>query len=133
MPLSGLDIVLQDWAREINERALENLTAELHNQAPIGQTFELIDSFHGPDTFEGPGGFVTTLGFSSDHAGWTDEGVAPHPIPGNPTLKFFWPDGPQGPGTYYFNSVNHPGQEGTHWFSDTVEQWPDYLQEVIDS
>jgi hypothetical protein len=36
------------------------------------------------------------------------EGTSPHVITGNP-LAFFWERGPEGPGYYFFYSVNHPG------------------------
>jgi hypothetical protein len=36
------------------------------------------------------------------------EGTSPHVITGNP-LAFFWENGPEGPGYYFFYSVNHPG------------------------
>jgi hypothetical protein len=48
-------------------------------------------------------------------------------------MTFFWPDGPQGPGTYSYNHVNHPGQTGTAWFSGTIDRWDEYVQEAADS
>lgn len=39
------------------------------------------------------------------------EGTRPHPIAAvnTPALRFFWPRGPEGPGIYYYKSVQHPG------------------------
>lgn len=135
MPLIGLEQVIQDWAREVNDQALNDLIDDLEQAVPIGETEELFHSFYGPHVAESPTSFVSTLGYASEHASWTDEGAAPHLIvPRNAkALRFFWSNGPDGPGTYFFNSVNHPGQEGTHWFSDVVDNWPDYVQGAIDS
>lgn len=36
-------------------------------------------------------------------------GTPKHDIPGNPLLAFFWEKGPEGPGTYFFTHVSHPG------------------------
>lgn len=40
-------------------------------------------------------------------------GSKPHPIVAKnaAALRFFWPNGPRGPGIYYFKSVQHPGTD----------------------
>jgi hypothetical protein len=48
------------------------------------------------------------------------EGTQPHVIRGNPLLAFFWANGPNGPGTYYFASVNHPGTKANKFFTDNL-------------
>ena len=64
----------------------------------------------------------------------TDQGSPSHEIfPKNkPKLKFFWVNGPRGDKWYEFDMVNHPGQKGTNWYSDTVnaETWADALYEA---
>lgn len=52
---------------------------------------------------------------------YLEEGTAPHQILGNPILAFDWENGPSGPGTYFFRSVNHPGFEGIHYMRDAFD------------
>ena len=54
------------------------------------------------------------------YALYVEEGTRPHVIQGNPTLAFFWPSGPDGPGMYFFGSVNHPGTRGVHFLKDAL-------------
>jgi len=44
---------------------------------------------------------------------WVHEGTVPHTIAARnaPRLVFYWPRGPQGPGTYSFLRVSHPGTQ----------------------
>ena len=48
------------------------------------------------------------------------EGTAPHTITGNPLLAFMWPNGPDGPGPYFFRSVNHPGTKANRFLTDNL-------------
>lgn len=54
------------------------------------------------------------------YALFVEEGTKPHVIRGNPTLAFNWPGGPDGPGMYFFSSVNHPGTKGVHFMRDAL-------------
>ena len=56
----------------------------------------------------------------TSYALFVEEGTRPHTIQGNPTLSFFWPTGPDGPGLYHFASVNHPGTKGIHFMRDAL-------------
>lgn len=51
----------------------------------------------------------------TSYSWWVEEGTQPHQIIGNPTLAFNWPNGPNGPGLYFFKSVMHPGTAPTHF------------------
>jgi hypothetical protein len=48
------------------------------------------------------------------------EGTAPHTIRAvhASVLAFDWPNGPNGPGRYFFASVNHPGTKPNRFFTD---------------
>lgn len=135
MPLIGLEEMLLEWGRQTHDGAVDNLINDLHERCPIGQTHDLVDSFHGPETQENGLTFISTVGFDADYASYTDEGAAPHVIePSNArALRFEWENGPDGPGVYYFHHVNHPGQPGSHWFSETVDSWTEYLQNEVHS
>lgn len=132
MPLE-LEDLLREWARDVHDAAVDQLVGDLHEQAPVGETHELVTSFRGPDTYEDATGVHSTVAFDADYASYTDEGVAPHTIsPRNArSLRFFWADGPQGAGTYHFDSVEHPGIEATNWFSDPTDNWPEYVQDEV--
>jgi hypothetical protein len=54
------------------------------------------------------------------YALFVHNGTKPHVIQGNPTLAFFWPNGPDGAGMYYFGSVNHPGTKANPFLADAL-------------
>jgi hypothetical protein len=64
----------------------------------------------------------------------TDQGAPAHEIhaKNEPMLRFFWEGGPDGDRWYKFLMVNHPGQQGTNWYSDTVtaQNWSDALYDA---
>lgn len=58
------------------------------------------------------GATITLKTFSAQPLGkWIIGGTRPHIIRAKRVkfLRFFWPKGPNGPGVYFFRSVNHPG------------------------
>lgn len=130
MPITGLEDDVIKIAQEIMFEAAQAVMDELLTLVPV-DTGELRDSAYGPE-FDATG-LSAVVGFEAPQSDWTDEGVAPHGIDGNPTMTFYWPDGPNGPGVYTYEHVNHPGQAGTHWFTDVIEAWDDYVQEAADS
>lgn len=50
------------------------------------------------------------------------EGTQPHPIfaKNGGLLRFFWANGPQGAGVYFFRSVNHPGTKPIRFLTDNL-------------
>lgn len=50
----------------------------------------------------------------------TDQGSPPHPIEGNPLLRFHWANGPQGARIYTFRHVNHPGNPAQNWWDPAI-------------
>lgn len=58
------------------------------------------------------GGTLVLNAFSPQPLGkWIILGTEAHPIAakGGGVLSFFWPNGPKGPGQYFFREVQHPG------------------------
>jgi hypothetical protein len=58
---------------------------------------------------EGVGELTVTVVAAQPYAIYVHNGTKPHVIQGNPTLAFNWDNGPNGPGLYFFKSVQHPG------------------------
>jgi hypothetical protein len=64
-------------------------------------------------------------------------GTKPHPIPrggsaeqlakGYP-LRFYWKQGPGGPGIYYFWSVRHPGTDPNPFIDEAMAEIEDEVQ-----
>ncbi len=130
MPITGLDEDVQRIAAEVLTDAANALMDDLMAEAPRGDTFELIDSAYGPEVDEQ--GLTAKLGFDAPQADFTDQGTRPHdiyPVHAD-ALTFYWENGYDGPGIYHFKHVNHPGQEGTGWFSDKVEDWQGYVDDA---
>lgn len=63
----------------------------------------------------------------------TDQGSPRHEIfpKESDMLRFIWVDGPAGTKWYEFDMVNHPGQKGTRWYSDTINSanWSEALSD----
>ena len=52
------------------------------------------------------------------------EGTRPHQIVAHgKALRFFWPDGPQGPGIYFFKWINHPGTSANPFIARAYRKW----------
>jgi hypothetical protein len=125
----GLDTFIREYAESILEDASRTLLEDLVEDAPV-DTGELRDSAYGPDIDE----LTARIGFTAPQADYTDLGTPPHqivPVYAS-ALRFFWENGPRGADWYTYAEVNHPGQEGTGWFSDRIEEWDTYVQEAIE-
>ncbi len=60
-------------------------------------------------------------------------GTRPHdimPQRGN-VLAFFWKDGPQGPATYFFPKVHHPGTRANPYHERALRRWNPIAQDVL--
>lgn len=122
----GLEDIVRDYGREIGTYAAQQMLENAADDAPV-KTGELAASGYGPEIIDVGNRFIYRIGFSAEQAEWTDQGTAPHTIlPVRAEhLRFFWEDGPNGPGVYTLDQVSHPGSEGTGWFSQntTEEAW----------
>jgi len=116
---SGLEAGVREWAARVAEQAIVDLSVTLQEAAPV-RTGELRGSVEVDGPHDTGGEAVGSVGFAADHASYTDEGTEPHEIVGNPLLAFEW-NGT----TVIVHSVQHPGTEGTHWWTDnaTDDEW----------
>jgi len=60
-------------------------------------------------------------------------GTRPHPISAvrGMALRFFWSEGPQGPGIYFFKSVNHPGTSANPFIARAYRKWRPHGQQAL--
>ncbi len=75
------------------------------------QRDHLADSFRSAVGGTGTELYADITTTMPDRARFVREGTRPHPITARPggVLRFDWPQGPRGPGIYFFRRVNHPG------------------------
>lgn len=99
-------------------RARKRLETELLQVVPFktGQLFESMKIWE-----SGSEGLKIT--FDAPYARTVEMGAAPHTITatGATPLTFWWPRGPNGPGLYHYQSVEHPGYSG-RGFLNLVKQ-----------
>ena len=62
------------------------------------------------------------------------EGTVRHRIPlgtGGKVLRFFWEDGPQGPGIYFFKWVDHPGTAANPFMARAYKKWRPHGKQTL--
>lgn len=59
---------------------------------------------------------------TAKYALFVHEGTTPHVIyaKNSSVLAFNWPNGPNGPGVYFFKQVNHPGTKAVPFLRDAL-------------
>lgn len=117
---------VQRWAEECFEEAVLEMAAELDRVVPVGQTTRLGRPALRDTQQVTVAGTQAKIRYTAEHASFTDEGTVAHPIRGNPLLAFDW-NGER----VIVHSVNHPGTQGTRWWSDTMTDLG--FQEALDS
>lgn len=134
--VAALKESIRDWARQVHSEAVTDLQQQLDAKVPIGPPREgggekLRDNQQVTVQDRGDS-FTATIRYTVPQAEFTDKGTNPHPIDGNPTLVFFWPKAGR---VVHLRHVDHPGNEGTGWFTDTVTEqgWLDALELVADA
>jgi hypothetical protein len=70
--------------------------------------------------FDSPDGLNVVIAAQQPYAIFVHEGTKAHVITGNPILAFAWEHGPNGPGTYFFRSVHHPGTKPNRFLADNL-------------
>lgn len=113
------------WSLEVFAEAVEEILDTLDDACPEGPDRartgpRLKDTREvriGPDRVE--------IAYLAEHASYTDEGTDPHRIHGNPLLAF-----DIGGETVIVHYVDHPGTDGTRWWTDTMTDasWQDALE-----
>lgn len=131
MPITGLREMVIEQASAVAQAAAEALLAAAIEAAPedTGETKAsgFMELERSDDT-----SISYRIGFTTPQATFTNDGTAPHEIRAvnASALRFFWENGPNGAGVYYFQHVNHPGFEGTHWFDDVADRWDEFLSDA---
>jgi hypothetical protein len=116
---------------EIVEAAAEQLGRALNNVAPE-KTGRLKDSQTITISDESQDGRVSVNisypvpYFRTSDLGWEGGLIFPKQ---SKYLHFYWEDGPWGPRDYRLPYVNHPGWQGTRWYSDLVT--PDFWRAAL--
>jgi hypothetical protein len=135
--MSNIGDQLQAMVQAAAATAFENAVDAVYEQItvlqPPSRSGELADSMYRDDTVADETSFLAQVGNIAPQALFTDQGTSPHEIDGNPLLVFDWPEGYNGPGTYAFRHVSHPGNEGTNWFSGPTQAFADQLQQEFDN
>lgn len=135
-----LDVIRH--AANVHAAAVESMQDRMKGDAPVSTPTEtstrppgelrdsiaaVVTSPAGPTTLRG------TVGSPVIQAATTDRGAKPHVIMPKRArvLRFFWPNGPVGPGVYHLPIVNHPGNVGTNWWTNGIARhWPEALAEA---
>lgn len=116
--------VLQQGMRDMVRAEARALLEALRFYAPV-KSGKFVRGL-GYRTDERPGGTTATFYASGPHAFLLPifvHGSKPHPIVARhaQALRFFWERGPQGPGIYYFRSVQHPGTDPIPFISQALD------------
>ncbi len=135
---TALKSAIADWVNRGCEQGLAMLRDDIN--APIGTADDphqgmLRDSEQvlPISTVDVDGGeWRSSLAYTAAYASFTDEGSDPHTIEGNPLLAFNWPKVGK---VMILHSVQHPGTQGTRWWSNSVnpDHWAEILQEAFDA
>jgi len=121
---------LIERAEELSREAVDGLERRLDETVPV-KSGALRDSrYHSFQVFDDR--VVATIGYSEDHAEWTDQVTPRHPIPLSPGPLYFWWEAK---GRFFSGrmaQVDHPGNinsQSLGWFSKVVTQ-ENFVQEV---
>lgn len=141
--MSDVIAELEAEARRIRDDAADRVLQMCKDDCPVGQDSptrsqppgRLRDSLHIDGVFDESPRFTFEIASNLDYAQFTDDvDTQPHLIFAvfAKSLRFWWEDGPDGPGIYNYKWVRHPGTHGQHWFADKNEaRFNDALDEVV--
>lgn len=128
---SGLEDQLRQLARDTIDRAADEFVDRLKHRCPVSDDGDdhMVDTIERGPVEETGTVFSSHIQVPKEHASFTNEGTDPHQIFGRPWLAWDGPDG-----RVILNAsqtpVNHPGTTGTHWWDDTVDEWPEIIAEA---
>lgn len=122
--VAGLEAKLREWSRERLDESIDKLVDTLKERCPVSDdgVDHMVDHIERTPVRELGDKLTAQITVDVDYAEFTDEGTDPHPIYGRPWLAFEV-DGE----TVILNAertpVMHPGTEGTHWWTDSLDEW----------
>lgn len=140
--MSGMERQIRDEAARVLHAAGDIVLADVKDACPVGQDTPtrrtapggLRDSFAITQVDDIGDVYSLTIGTDVEYASFTDEeDTAPHLIfaSASKVLRFWWDNGPGGPGIYNLRFVRHPGTHGQHWFaSQNQTRWQSALQQA---
>lgn len=132
----------RSYARDVFDDAVDGMGARLREVVPVGDPDplgrprvgpRLIDTYERQPTSEGGSSLSATIAYTAPQAHYSNALMPPHIIRprgrGYP-LRFWWEDGPNGPGEYRYMKVMHPGNvysRNLGWWDETVTagNWSD--------
>lgn len=122
-------LLVVEWARA--DAPVSTPSETNHTSGTLRDSLAVLDSWtEGTSAFRTVG--VPDDSPAAEYAAFTDEvDTAPHIITAvnAPVLRFFWEDGPAGPGVYHYRFVHHPGTRGQRWFaSQNADRWERAVQ-----
>lgn len=104
---------MRSWADQVRVRAVEEMAADLDRDVPVAP--EGGGALRRSQEIRHLGVDRSEIVYPPEYASYTDEGTDAHEIRGRPLLAFPW-DGT----LVVVHSVQHPGTQGTHWWSDVM-------------
>lgn len=135
---SGLIEAVRQFAEEVCAQGAERALSQIRPAVPIK------DGTLRESEFNYTVGTHVQIGYSAEHASFTDEGTAAHPIP--TPVAFTSDQGsfvivPQGRGAFEAkdgtivimgrDAVNHPGTAAQRWWSDVVGDDGEGLEQIL--
>lgn len=107
-------------SRMLIERG-ELVKRDARRRVPV-RTGKLRDSIVKRFVEEVPGGLGIRVVAAQPYAVFVHDGTKPHVIAARrkASLAFFWANGPNGAGLYFFQSVNHPGTKAVPFLRDAL-------------
>jgi hypothetical protein len=132
--VSGAIDNLTRHAERLFVDAVDGMRDRVQDIAPVGEPDplgrprsgpRLIDTFFRNPVSVAGTTFRCTIGYTAPQAAYSNYLMPPHVIrPRGPyPLRFYWDNGPDGPGEYRFMKVNHPGNVNSRslgWWDKTV-------------
>jgi hypothetical protein len=136
--VSSLVEAVENRAAALFENAVDGMKERLQSIVPVGDPDplgrprvgpRLIDTFYKQPTVRSGTTLSVEIGYSAPQAAYSNYLIEPHVRPIVPRgkgypLRFWWENGPQGPGEYRYMSVNHPGNINSRslgWWDKTVD------------
>jgi hypothetical protein len=133
--VSSLVEAVENRAAALFENAVDGMKERLQSIVPVGDPDplgrprfgpRLIDTFYKQPTVRSGTTLSVEIGYSAPQAAYSNYLVGPHVIRsrGRYPLRFWWEDGPDGPGEYRYMKVNHPGNVNSRslgWWDKTVD------------
>lgn len=121
---------LRALGREALQEATDEIKSRLEERCPVSDDGDdhMVNHIEATEVVDEGDSFSSTITVAKEYASFTDEGTDAHEIHGQPWLVFEGNDGLVFLNDNHGNFVNHPGTQGTNWWSDTMDEWPEIIE-----